>query len=94
MSTNLAVGTSTAEQMLHTQMTNTIVLPNGALITKNEADRPMVNELKGIRLNVVVLPQEMLYVLHDGITVELRVREGCTLQVISKQHINIEQLSL
>ena len=79
VSTNLTVGTSAAEQMLCAQMTNTIVLLDGALVTENEADRPMDSELKGIRLNVVALPQETLYDLQDGITIELWARESHTL---------------
>lgn len=94
VSTSLAVGTSAAEEMLRAQMTNTIVVPDGALVTENKADRPMVSELKGIGLNVIALPQETLYVLQDGITAKLRAREGRALQVISEQCINIEQLSL
>lgn len=42
MSTNLAVGTTIAEEMLHAQMTYTIELPNGALVIENEVDRLMV----------------------------------------------------
>lgn len=93
VSTSLTVGTSKVEEMLCARMTNTIVLPYGALITKNEADRSMVSKLSGIGLNVVMLPREMLYVLHDGITTELRAREGRVLQVISEQLINMQQLS-
>ena len=43
VSTSLAVGTSASEEMLCARVTNTIVLPDGALITENEANRPMVN---------------------------------------------------
>ena len=71
VSTSLIVGTFMAEEMMRAQMTNTIELPDGALVTENEADKPMVNGLKGIGLNVVVLPWEMLYVVQDGITIEL-----------------------
>ena len=49
--------------MLHTRMTNTIVLPEGALVTANEVDKPTVSALKGIGINMVALPQETLYVL-------------------------------
>ena len=60
MSTSLAVGTSAAKEMLSTKMTNTIVLPDGALIVENEADRAMFNILKGVELNMATLPQETL----------------------------------
>ena len=57
--------------MLHARMTNTILLLEGALVTENEVERPMVGGLKGIEINMVVLPQETLYVLQDGVTTEL-----------------------
>lgn len=60
VSTNLAVGTSAAKEMPHARMTNIIMLPDGALITENEADTPMVNGLKGIILNVAALPRDTL----------------------------------
>lgn len=63
MSINLALGTKATEEMLRACMTNTIVLPKGALVTENEADRPMVSRLKGIGINMVALPWETLYVL-------------------------------
>ena len=94
LSTSLAVGIVVAEEMLCAHMTNTIVLPEGALVTENEANRPTVNALKGVGINMVALPQETLYVLHDGVTAELRAREGHALQALSKQKINMEQLSL
>lgn len=94
MSTSLAVGTSAAEEMFHARVTNTIMLPNGTLITKNEADGPMVSSLKGVRLNMVALPRETLYLLQDGVTAELWARESHALQVMREKRINIEQLSL
>ena len=69
--TSLVVGTSAAKEMLRARMTNTIVFLDGALITENEANRPMVSGLKGIGLNVTAFPREMLYVLQDGVTTEL-----------------------
>ena len=62
--------------MLRAQVTNTIVLPEGALVKTNEVDMPMVSAFKGIDINMVALPRETLYVLQDGITVELRARES------------------
>lgn len=84
MSTNLTLGTTVTEEMLCAHMTNTIVLLEGALMTKNEADRPMISGLKGIRINMVALPQDTLYVLQDAVTAELRAREGRALQVMSE----------
>ena len=90
MSTSVVIGTSAVEEMLHTRVTNTIVLPDGALIAENEADRPMVSSLKGVGLSMVVLPWEMPYLLQDGVTIEIRARESRTLWVMSENHINIE----
>ena len=66
------------------------MLPEGALATTNEADRPTISALKGIGINMAALPRETLYFLQDGITVELRARESCALQVLSEQKINME----
>lgn len=55
--------------------TNNIVLPEGALVTENEVDKPMVSALKGVGINMVALPWETLYVLQDRVTIELRARE-------------------
>ena len=88
--TNLAVETATAEEMLHAHTTNAIVLPEGALVIANEADRPTL----GIGISMVALPRETLYILQDGVTAELQAREGRTLQVMNKKCINMEELSL
>lgn len=90
VSTSLTLGMATAEEMLHTRVTNTIVLPQGALVIEKEANRPIVNQLKGVKINMAMLPQDTLYVLQDGVTVEMQAREGRMLQVMSKQCINIE----
>lgn len=94
LSTSFAVGTSVADEMLHTHVTNTIVLPDEALVIENEADRSTVSVLKGLGINMVVLRWGTLYVLQDGVIVELQAKEGHVLQVLCEQRINIEQLSL
>jgi len=76
LSTNLAVGTTIVEQMLCARTTNTIMLPEWALVITNEADRPTISALKGIRINMATLPWETLYILQDGITAELWARES------------------
>jgi len=83
-----------AEEMLCVCTTNTIVLLEGEMVTENEANRPTVSALKWVGINMATLPQETLRVLHDGVIVELRARQGCVLQVLSEQRINMEQLSL
>jgi len=92
--TRLAVGITAAKEMLRTHTTNIIVLSDRALVTANEADQYTVSTLKGMGINMVALPQETLYVLQDGITVELRDRESHALQVLSDKKINMENLSL
>jgi len=63
VSTTLAIDTSEAADMLHTKASSAIVLPDGALITENEADRPTISALKGVGLNLVVLACEALHLL-------------------------------
>ena len=63
-------------------------------MTTNEADRPTISTLKCIRINMVALSQETLYILQDGIIAELWARESRVLQVLSEQKINMEQLNL
>lgn len=79
LSTNLTVSTTAAEQMLRTGVTNTIVLPEGTFVTTNEANRPTISAVKGIEINMVALPWETLYVLQDGITVELWAKDSSAL---------------
>lgn len=80
--------------MLRAWTTNIIVLSEGELVTKNEADRSTISAQKGIRINMVVLPRETLYIMQDGITIELWARESCVLQLLSEQKINMEKLRL
>jgi len=63
LSTSLAIGTMAEEEMLCAPVTNTIMLPEGALVTTNEADKPTVSALKGLSINMATLPWEILYVL-------------------------------
>lgn len=73
-----------AEEMLHACMTNIIVLLEGALVAENESDMCMFSVLKGVGINIDVHSLEMLYVLWDKVTTELRAREGRALQVLSE----------
>jgi len=84
LSTNLTVGSMTIEQMLRVRMTNKIVLLKGALMTSNEAEKPLVSMLKSLCVNIATLPHDTLYVLQDWITAELRARESRVLQVLSE----------
>jgi len=84
LSDSFVVGVALTEEMLRASTTNTIVLLEGALITTNEANLPTLIALKGIRINMVVLSWETLYVLQDGITAELWARERSALQVLSE----------
>lgn len=63
-------------------------------MTKNGANKPMISTLKGMGINMVALSLDMLYILQDGITIELWARKSRTLQVLSEQKINMEQLIL
>lgn len=61
MSTSLTIGSSAAEEMLHRRVTNMIMLLDGALTIEKESNSPMVRILKGVGLNMAMLPWEMLY---------------------------------
>jgi len=70
LSTNLAVGTTTSEEILCNHTTNTIVPPKGVLDTENEANGPLVSVLKGVGISMPMLPWETLYMLQDGVTAD------------------------
>ena len=94
VSANLDIDTTEAIEMLHVKASNAIVLPDGVLTTKNEADRPTVNALKGVGLNLAVLPHEVLHLLQDGVILELRACEHYALQVFNEQRINNKKMKL
>jgi len=80
--------------MLHVRMSNTIVFPEGALVSSDVMDQMTISMMKGLGLNLSALPWEMLYQLQDGITTGLCTRKNHAIQVLSEQRINMEQLSL
>jgi len=71
----LAIGTSKVVDILCTKASSVLVLPDGALTTKNEADKPTVSALKGVGLNLVALLHEALNLLQDEVIAELRAYE-------------------
>jgi len=75
-------------------MENKILFSKGALVRVNEADRFSISMMKGLGLNLVTVMCETLYLLQNGIMVELRTTESRVLQVLSEQKINMEQLNL
>lgn len=84
VSTNLALNISKFVMMLHAKVSSMIVMPDGALTMENESERPTIIVIKGVGLNLVVLPREALHLLQDGVIVELRTHENRALQVTSK----------
>ena len=80
MSTNLAISTLEVVEMLHVKVPRAIVLLEGALTIENEADKPTINALKGVGLNLVVLPGKAC--------------EHHSVQVINEHQINNVQLAL
>ena len=82
VSTSLTIDTSATKEKLRIRVTNMIVLPDGELTIEKEANRPTVRSLKGVGLNMAVLPQETLYLLQDGVIAELRARECRAIQVM------------
>lgn len=94
VSTSLAIGTSEVADRLRTKTSSVIVDLDVALTIENEVDRPTINALKRVKLNLAVLLCEALHLLQDGGIAELRAREYRTLQVISEQQINNEKMAL
>lgn len=74
-STSFSIGTSEAFGMLRVKDYWAMVLPNGALITETEVDRPTISTLKGVELNLVALPSKTLHLLQDGVIAKQRARE-------------------
>jgi len=65
--------------MIRTKTSSAIVLPDGALTTEKEADRPTASDLKGVWFNLAVLLREALHLLQDGLIEKLRAHEHRTL---------------
>lgn len=82
--TSLVVGMVTAKEMLCAHMANSITLPKGALVIENQVNRATVSVLKGVGINMAMLPQETLYVPQDKVTAKMWAREGHTPQVLSE----------
>lgn len=62
MSKNLAINTLEAAEMC-VKDSQVIVLPDGALIIEIEADRLAISALKGVWLNLAMIPIEALHLL-------------------------------
>lgn len=69
---------------------NTIVLPEGALVSSNAMDQMSLSMMRDFFPNLAALPWKMLYQLQDGIIAELRARQSHAIQVLSEQKIKIE----
>lgn len=49
--------------MLHASMKNTVVFPEGSLMSFNVMDQLSISMMKGLGLNLVALPWETMYQL-------------------------------
>jgi len=74
-STSLTIGTLEVARVLCMKDSRAIVLPDEALVTETKADRPSLSALKGVGLNLALLPSEALHVLQNGVITELRAYE-------------------
>jgi len=74
-------------------MDNSFVLLESALEIAKEVDQTMMNNMKGVGLNLATLQRETLYQLHDGVITELYSREGCAIQVFNEQKVYMDQLN-
>ena len=80
----MVLGTLEATSMLRGRDPQPIVLTDGALETETKADKPTVNLLKRVGINLAALPNEALYLFQNGMIAELQAREQHALQVISE----------
>lgn len=85
---SLALGMSQAIELVRTLGLRTISLPKGSLHMEMTDNRIILNTIRNIRLNIVVLPNEILHMLHVGVTEELRAREQHTLNHIREYRGN------
>ena len=79
MPTSVAIGTLEAMEMLGARDPRAIVLPDRALTTTIDIDRPTVSDLKGMGLNLATLPNKLLYLLWDGVIGKLLACDHCAL---------------
>jgi len=89
-----AIGTTETEQMLHSRIANTFVLPKGMLVVASEDDWAAMSSMKSVGLNLVTLPREILYQLLDEVITELHTQEGRAIQVLHEQKNHMDQLSI
>lgn len=84
-----ATRASEIEKLLWAKMVNTIMFLDGALRADNMEDIAAIGQIKGLSLNLVALLRDVLYQLQNRAMTEIRTREGCAVQMLSEQRINI-----
>lgn len=92
--TSVVIGTFEAMDMLCVRAPRAIILLDEALTMMTNADRPVVSALKGVGLNLVSFLSKVLYLLQDGVIVELQAHDQHALQVISEQKVNNVQMAV
>ena len=65
---------------------------NKALTIEVEANKATINTLKKDGLNLAMLLSGALYSLQDSVLTELRAREQCVLNLISKKKVDNAQM--
>lgn len=91
-STILAPGTPKAVELVRSLDPRAVVILNKALTIEVEANKATINTLKKDGLNLAMLLSGALYSLQDSVLTELRAREQCVLNLISKKKVDNAQM--
>ena len=69
-----------------------IPLPEGIVRAESEDDNAQLGNIKGVGMNLAMLPLQTLNTLHQGVSEELWIREKYALSVISEIKMKNEQI--
>jgi len=89
---NLTPETSQATKLVRILELRNISLPDGSMRTESIDDHIILSTFKNIGLNIAVLYNETLHVLHMGVADELRTREQHAFNLISEYKVNNEKM--
>lgn len=67
-----------------------ISLPEGTVLAKSKEAHAKLLKIKGMGVNLVMLPLQTLHTLHQGVSNEICTREKHALSMINKVKLNNE----
>lgn len=68
----MALGTTQAIELVRSLDLRLVMLPDGALTAKAEANKATIISLRNVGLNLAALPNEFLHTLQVGVIEELK----------------------